>query len=364
MNEYTKKLILEVQVDKTEMQKIERQFDDLTLSHIISPEAYEEFKQRFVDMQTRMKKIEDLKESISEIKMFGGEDAKKALKEMTEELEKLQAEAEEAQEGSLENEESGEGKSKLSQAGDYIKQAFGKDGAIGKKLISGFESVMNSIKDGIKDIIESAINEFKEMASYDLANTTQYNAEAWNTTMTYGLTGADAYAFNKAKETIGVSSDDEFYQAMMSPALQNSFKEYFKQYQKEYEENKEMALKTQEFYKEWEDFKRDMMYEVMDFFTENKDTIMSVMKAAMNFFEAILSLVGWIADALGVQERSESQRAAATADIINNYKGGNTNTNNTSVKIDNTFNGVAQQDKSWLQNAGNMTYEQVIKALT
>ena len=75
----------------------------------------------------------------------------------------------------------------------------------------------------------------------------------------------------------------------------------------------------------------------------------------------VISALSWIVKYLGGGERSSSERLAASSDIINSYSSSN---RNTSVKIDNTFNNVAKEDQTWLSNAGQMTYEQVIQALT
>lgn len=239
---------------------------------------------------------------------------------------------------------------------------FKKGGGFEKMALKAFFDAGKAIANYFKEQFKAALKEALEMASYSLMTTTKYNRDAWQNMMQYGLTGQESYAFSKAKSAIGVQSDEEFYQAMMSPSLQQAFKEYFDTYKKAYEEDIEFATNVQEYQKAMEDFNREMQLELLGFLSDNKDIIQQVMKVALTFMDAVLDALGWMLDYFGEEkQRSETERASTISDIIGNYT---TSTNNTNISIDNTFNNVGKEDQTWLSNAGSMTYEQIIKALT
>ena len=111
-----------------------------------------------------------------------------------------------------------------------------------------------------------------------------------------------------------------------------------------------------DFQYEMEDMKQELMTEVIGFFMDNKDTIKTAMEWMIKLAEIGIEGFGWIMEWFG-----GGREQASSSDIIRNYS---TNNHSTSVKIDNTFNGVNSSDQGWLANAGQMTYEQIIKALT
>ena len=143
------------------------------------------------------------------------------------------------------------------------------------------------------------------------------------------------------------------------------FGDYFKKYTEKYNELYDSGF-FQEYLKfqyEMQDFKQEMMTEVVKFFVDNKDTIKSGMLAIMKLAEFTISALGWLVNFLGGNKRelSYENNLGLASDIINNYSGGSSSS--LSVKIDNTFNNVAKEDQTWLANAGQMTYGQVIEAI-
>ena len=141
------------------------------------------------------------------------------------------------------------------------------------------------------------------------------------------------------------------------------FRKSFEKYSGKYNElyNSGMFDSMQEFNTQMEEFKEDVKLEVVDFFMNNQDTIRAAMKGIISLAEFAITALGKIVQWLNPDARtSDSQRAANTASIISNYSNINSGTN---VSIDNTFNNVAKTDQTWLAHAGQLTYEQIIKAL-
>ena len=187
------------------------------------------------------------------------------------------------------------------------------------------------------------------------------NAETRDLAFTYGFSGSQAYGFTKAKDIMGIESDEDLM--YLTGAQSQKFQELMSKYSEKYSELYDSGFfdEYEEYQYEMKEFREEITMEVVKFFMDNKDTIKDGMRAIMKLTEFVLNALSWLVNFLG-GSRSESQIAATTNDIINSYA--TSNNKNTNVTIDNTFNNVAKEDQSWLANAGSMTYEQVIKALT
>lgn len=372
MDSYTKKLSFDI--DTSFVDKFNSYMSELEKSFLTN----EEHAQALEDIT---KEIEKYTKAISQIELFGDaseetklmlENTKKTLEILEKKkkaLEELQEKGQDTQPTSLsffkalklENDTYDSEKKQKEQ--EAMVNFFKKGGELHQKIVGSFFDAAKAIGDYFKKQFKAALDEAINMASYSLNSSTKYNAQAWDNMMTYGLTGAQSYAFTQAKQAIGVSSDEELYQAMMSPSLQQSFKEYFELYEKSYQEDIEAAKEMQQFQKEMEQFEKEMQMELLGFLSDNKDTISDVLKLSITFMDGVLDALGWMLDFFNDGERTESERSSAASDIINSYTTATTN-NHTSVKVDNTFNNVAKEDQTWLANAGQMTYEQIIKALT
>jgi len=243
-------------------------------------------------------------------------------------------------------------------------EAMGKMGkAAGKKLISVFDSIGKAISGFITKMFEEALKKLDEIASYDLENTTTFSQNAIDLATNYGLTGADAYAVQTAAEKMGYGDVDTLIENMwnMNDNQREQFDEYVQMYKQSYENDKELASEYQKFKVEWEEFQEEFQMELLEWFSNNKDTIKQVMNLLMDFMKIVLDLLSAIASAFGNEiERSDSQRASATNDIINSYK----NSNTSNVNVSNTFNvsGGMNQSNAELQNAGSTTYKQIMNA--
>lgn len=242
---------------------------------------------------------------------------------------------------------------------DKLKESFkpltGED--FGKNVAKELTNVFDNAWDSLKNLLSDSWKEFQNMLDYS----TLANARTRELAFTYGFTGSQAYGYDKALSAMGMSNIEDLYFA--EDWQKEKFYDIMTKNAECYEELYDSGFfqDSMDFQYEMQELKQEMMLEIVQFFMDNKDLIKSGMMAILDLNKFVISALGWIVKYLGSGERSSSERLAASSDIINSYSSSN---RNTSVKIDNTFNNVAKEDQTWLSNAGQMTYEQVIQALT
>ena len=242
---------------------------------------------------------------------------------------------------------------------DKLKENFkpltGED--FGKNVANKLTNVFDNAWSSLKSLLSDSWKEFQNMLDYS----TLANARTRELAFTYGFTGSQAYGYDKALSAMGMSDIEDLYFA--EDWQKEKFYDIMTKNAERYEELYDSGFfqDSMDFQYEMQELKQEMMLEIVQFFMDNKDLIKSGMMAMLDLSKFVISALGWIVKYLGGGERSSSERLAASSDIINSYSSSN---RNTSVKIDNTFNNVAKEDQTWLSNAGQMTYEQVIQALT
>jgi len=230
------------------------------------------------------------------------------------------------------------------------------------KLGDMLESVGDALTDFFKETFKAAKERILDMASYDLENSLFTNSSAREQALKYGIMDpAQNYALSQVMSELGMSSEEDLM--FMNPAQQEKFAERMGYWSGKYTElaNKDFFSTVQEFQLEWSEFKYGMELGMIEFFMQNKDTIKQVMEVGVQFMEGTLVLLGSILDFLQIS-RSDSQRNAASMEIVRNYTGG---TNMTNVNINNTLNPSSQvlTDKQMLSQAGQLSYTQLIEAL-
>lgn len=230
------------------------------------------------------------------------------------------------------------------------------------KLGDMLESIGDTLIDFFKDTFNAAKERILDMASYDLQNSLFTNSSAREQALKYGIMDpAQNYALTQAMGELGMSSEEDLM--FMNPAQQEKFAERMGYWSGKYTElaNKDFFRTVQEFQLEWSEFKYDMELGMIEFFMQNKDTIKQVMEVGMRFMEGTLTLLSSILDFLQIS-RSDSQRHAASMEIVRNYT---SRTNTTNVNINNTLNPSSQvlTDKQMLSQAGQLSYAQLIEAL-
>lgn len=202
------------------------------------------------------------------------------------------------------------------------------------------------------DLLKESWEELDKMVQYSMLS----NAETRRLAFTYGFSGSQAYGYQKAMDIMGFRGEEDLMFA--SGSQKEKFQELMNKYNERYTELYDSGFfeDYMNFQYEMEDMKQELMTEVIGFFMDNKDTIKAAMewmiKLAEIGIEGFDRLIAWL---------NGGREQASNSDIIKSYS---TNNHSTNVKIDNTFNGVNSSDRGWLANAGQMTYEQIIKALT
>lgn len=220
------------------------------------------------------------------------------------------------------------------------------------------KKIFDTVKGLAEDIFEQAKEMMDEIASYS-ENSMMFSEKALDLRMSYGLTGAQAYAYQKAAEDVGFGDFEGYIEnaAFASKETLDRFDELLNLYQTTYEQDKETAEAYQRFQAEFKDFKTKMASSLIDFFMDNKDTIMSLLQGAVGLLEGIMQFVGWLVDRFNAgRERTTYERQSSLSDIYNSYGGSKT----TNIKIDNSFTGVSPRDRQTYTNAGELTYRQII----
>lgn len=231
-------------------------------------------------------------------------------------------------------------------------KGFGtKDGAdLGKTFGNAVTKSLLAAGEVFVDFIKKSWQELGDMVSYSTLSNERTRELAFGR----GLTGSQAYGYQKAMDIMGFQSEEDLMFA--SGSQKEKFQELMNKYNEKYTELYDSGFfeKYMEFQYEMEDMKQELMVEVVGFFMENKDTIKTVMNALLRFAKVGIEGFGWIIDNF-----SGGANAASSSDIIRNYN----SSNSTTIKIDNTFNGVNTSDQSKLLNAGQMTYLPLIQSL-
>lgn len=274
------------------------------------------------------------------------DEANVTIEKLNERLEQLQKARDELTKKPQEEEAS-----KWKKIGDMIADAAG------VKLLD----IGAKIGDTIKSAFSDAWQELNNMLEY----TRLTNATIREQAFTYGFTVPENYAFSKASQLLGISSEEDLM--YMSDTQRAKFYEKFNEYSEKYSKLYDSGFFSDLENYNWEmqEFREDIQFELIQFFMDNKDLITSAMHGLIDLAEFTVSALGWIVRTLGGgEQRTISERMAAQREalgITNNQT--NMTTNTTNVNVDNTFNGVSKQDQTWLANAGSMTYQQIIDAL-
>jgi len=214
-----------------------------------------------------------------------------------------------------------------------------------KKSVEFMDDIKTSAISYITGLIENAIGEIQNMASYSLSTTLKINQDARDLALQYGLTDAQVYAYSKVKDEMGITSEEDVW--LMTPAQRERFAQRIGYYSGEYDKlaNEGFFQSYEKFQAAFNDFKQDIQMKVVEFFMNNEDTIMECLETGVDLLGKLLQAVEFISKLSGGNSQQQS-----LSDIINNYSSGNKNTN---IKVDTTFNGVSLTDQAKLRDIGN-----------
>lgn len=348
--QYTEELLLKVKTDKTELEKIQKDFDELKVTELLSPEAKKELEQEFKRNQERLVKLKQIEQEITKVRQLGGKAAEDALEKLEDAYKLLSKEI---------DKDKAKSAGAKSDVGKVLKDGI-KDG-----LVDAGKKAWKAITDVAKDAFKQAVEMMRDMVRFSDSSRI-FSEEAANLKLTYGLEGEEAYALTNALKDVGLGSVEEYLEKgwMLNEKQTKYLQEQITLYKDSFKQDEEIALEFQNFEVEWKQFKKELSIELIHFFMENKETIKSVMKMLMNFMQGVLKFVSWFMDVYSTDDtRTDSQRREATSDILQSYSITNGGNSTRTVSVSNTFNGVQSTDRTELINAGSMTYQQIIEVL-
>ena len=226
---------------------------------------------------------------------------------------------------------------------------------VATKMADGFTKMVDKAGQFFEQTIKNAIKELDNMLNYSQLSSSKTRDLAFG----YGFSASQAYGWTNALKAVGLESEEDLFYANEQEMAQ--FREAFEKYSNYYTELYDSGFfeQLQEYQFEMYQFKKDMEMEVIRFFMNNKDTIKSGMKAIVTIASMLAQAFGWL---VNLFDRAVNPTTASTADVVSQYNQ-TTNSSVVNANVNNTFNGVSATDAAWLSNAGEMAYEQTIKAL-
>lgn len=349
-DKYTKVLEIKTDVDKKAYDAFKKKVEsDAKTMSVLTKKELAELNVAKQKAQSDLDKMRKLKQQIADVDIYGGKNRKKQLKALKKELKELQAK-------SLVDENGDKKKSPMSQAISLAKDSA--TNMFKSALKAGFGS--SDVKQVVTNLFKDAIDELNKMAGSNFATTLFQNKDLMDMSLTYGLSGGQAYALDKALSFFDKSSIEETY--LMGSTAKQKFNEKINKYLDKYNQ-----LNDAGFFKEWDNFryefktfKEDLTYEIMQWIMDNKELIKAGFKGLIELMKVAVNVLSWIANRMGVA-RTQSEIDAKTSDIISHYST-SSNTNN-KVSINNTFNGVNTSNRQSYVNAGELTYKQFLAAL-
>lgn len=255
---------------------------------------------------------------------------------------------------------------------EAISKAFASKGLQAASSIKSFfkttleiKSIQDKLTSYVSDIVNAVKSIMNEVASWDMLHSSTFNKDAAKYLTEYGLSGSEAYGMNKALSAMGFTDIDDYLNNMY--LMNDAQREYMqKQYElavNDYELSIDTSLAWQEVQTALSTLKSELTRTVIAFISTNKDTIIACMKYAVQALQGLLSIVQWIADLFVYRQRSESSKLQSAYDILGIDSSSST-TKNSNVSINNTFNGISPLEQDELARSGQLSYQQVITALS
>lgn len=162
------------------------------------------------------------------------------------------------------------------------------------KAVMGYSlSIKDTFKD-IRDTISEYTNMQSGMATYGLGSSLIMNQAARQTQLQYGLSGAQAFAFDRARTLLGIQSEEDF--AFMNEAQRTLFNQYMQRQTEFYDrlESSGVLQDIQEMQMDFALFKEEMAMSFMKWIADNKEEIMGVLKGSYTILKAIVSVLTFI----------------------------------------------------------------------
>ena len=165
------------------------------------------------------------------------------------------------------------------------------------KETMGINLSAKDIQAGIRSKVGDILNLSKGAATYSAGSSLITNASARNLQLQYGLSGSQAYAFDKTTALLGMQNGDlNENLAYMNEEQRQLFGEMMQKYDTWYTKLEASGTfrSIQEMQLDFAMFKEEMSMEIMKFVADNKDLILGALKAALTIAEWMVQLVGWV----------------------------------------------------------------------
>ena len=230
---------------------------------------------------------------------------------------------------------------------------------LGAKSAELLTKTIKKVGEEIKDTLIKSYEKLNELLDYSRMT----NKTTRENLFTYGMSASESYGLERAMTFVGIDDLEDviWLQADQQKAFQEKLLQETQRYQKLYDSG--YFEKMQQYQWDMQNFRDEVEYDFMNFFVNNKETIMQALQLVAGAAKTGVQLLGVLVQGLvGRQTLSDEDRAARTKEMF--YAGTGLKGSNVNVNIDNTFNNVAHSDQTWLANAGEMTYEQLIRALS
>lgn len=216
-------------------------------------------------------------------------------------------------------------------------------GNLKTQFLNKLSGIASSFLSSIGNLFKNAWGELNVMLQSSLLTNSNTRENAFK----YGFSPAESYGFDKAKNMLGIQSDEDLI--YMEDLQKQKFQEIMSKYADKYNQLYDSGFfdKYLEFQIEMEEFKLDMQMEIVEFFMQNKDTIIQFMEISMKAMEFIVAALGWLMDNFFEDSpTSDKVKAANMNDIIKGYTTNN-KINNVSQTFNNngTFNGTTDSQK-------------------
>lgn len=242
---------------------------------------------------------------------------------------------------------------------------------IAKTVRDTFSKVLGqslSIRGNFNEIVDNTskmADMYKGMVTYS-ANSLTVNTQARQTQMRYGMTGSQAWAFNQAREMLGISTDEDMY--YMTAKQTAVFTQYMAKQEEWYNklESSGALEDIQAMQLDLKMFKQEMSADFLQWMAENKDTIMTVAKTGLQVLKGLLQVLGKIFTLFGIDYSDNtygftSSAMSDTASITTNNANRSVN-----VRMTNNVNGVFNQPEmeQFLNERLNETFHTAAVALS
>lgn len=331
---YTKKLTIEIAVDNSELDKIQKDFTDLSkgFSSNTSKEYINKLNADYRAYNEHLKKIEKLKEMSASFAGINTKEAKEAKKMIDD---------------ALKSEQRSIGQKPTSKLIETVKD----------KMNNALENLASAFIEGLKNIVNQIKESISEMASYNTSSSLFFNREALEQQLQWGTSASQTYGLTKAMNILGFSDiEDLMYANEEQRKALNKLTEKFSSYYDDMEASG-FFQEYQEYSLQMEEFKMQFERSVAQFFINNKNTIIKVMDTSLQFMQWLMDVLG---DLFGsTNTRSEEARAAAASDIIKQYS--TTNNVTKSVNYSPNYNVGSIRDYETAQEANRQEYLRVLK---